>query len=433
MSANPTTPVLNNPRIINGWAFFDWANSAYALVISTAIFPGYFESVTDKMITIGGHSFQNTTLYAWAVSLAYLLIALASPTLSGIADYGGMKKYFLKWTTTVGAISCMCLFFFEGMPSFWLGITCFIVSFIGFAGGLVFYNSYLPEIATENKYDSVSARGFAFGYMGSVILLVFNLIMIQKPEWFGIPSSGFAARLAFVSVGLWWLGFAQIPLRVLPDDPTDRPKVDLINKGFEELKKVWAQIKVNPRIKGFLAAFFFYNAGVNTVIYLASLFATKELKFETSELIVLILILQIVAIVGAYLSSKLSEIKGNKFSLLVMIAVWIVICLLGYLVQGKQAFYLIGGGVGMVMGGIQSLSRSTYSKLLPKDSTDTASFFSFMDVTDKLSVVFGTFAFGFVELVTGSIRNSLLILGLFFVVGFVILWVTKLKIDENIG
>ncbi len=422
----PSAFQKNDSRVTTGWAFFDWANSAYALVITAAIFPGYFTKNTDPVVHIGSFALPNTTLYAYSVSFAYLLIAIASPALSGIADYGGKKKFFLRLFTTFGAISCCGLFFFEGMPTLWLGMACFVVSFMGFAGGLVFYNSYLPIIATEEKFDTVSAKGFAFGYVGSVILLIVNLATILKPEWFGLADSKIAARLSFVMVGLWWFGFAQIPLKRLPDDNPRPVQAYMIGKGFEELKKVWNIFKTQANIKGFLLAFFFYNAGVQAVIYLASTFAEKELHFEASELIILILILQIVAIAGAYLFALISGWMGNKFSLALMLLLWVGICITGFYLQGKPAFYVLGGCVGAVMGGVQSLSRSTFSKLLPEGTIDTASFFSFMDVADKVSVVLGTFAFGLVEELTGNIRYSLLFLAVFFIAGFIALMAVRI-------
>jgi len=306
------TATLNNPRTINAWAFFDWANSAFALVITSAIFPAYFAAVTNDQVRIFGIEMSNSSLYAYAVSASYLVIAICSPILSGIADYGGRRMFFLKFFTIFGALGCLSLYLFRGMPSLAIGLTGFIVAMIGFAGGLVFYNSFLPQIVTEDRYDRVSARGFSFGYVGSVLLLLVNLWMILNSEKIGFANEGVATRLAFVMVGLWWIGFAQIPFRRLPRDPKDRPKQQLLTKGFKELAKVARIVAQSKDMTRFLGSFFCYSAGVQTAIFLAATFAEKELKFESTELIIIILILQLVAIGGAYFFAKVSDWAGQQ-------------------------------------------------------------------------------------------------------------------------
>ena len=414
-------PEKNDKRVITGWAFFDWANSAYALVITVAIFPGYFLELTDDVIHVFGIRMSDSTLYAWSIALAYLVIAVLSPILSGIADYGGKKKAFLRFFTLMGSLACISLLFFTSMNTLWVGVTGFILATIGFAGGIVFYNSFLPLIATEDRYDDVSAKGFSYGFIGSVILLIINLIVIMNYGWFGFPDGLRAVPTAFVMVGLWWLGFAQIPLRRLPDDAPPQSRENLLTKGYEELRKVWRVVRGDSNTLSFLFAFFCYNAGVQAVLFLASTFAEKELHFDTTKLIFLVLILQIVAIGGAWGSAKLSGAKGNKFSIMVMLLIWTGICITGYFVQTGLDFYLLAVAVGLVMGGIQSLSRATYAKLLPENTPDTASYFSFYDVMDKVSTVVGTFVFGFVEQLTGGMRNSVMSLAVFFVLSLVVL------------
>lgn len=423
---------LNNRRTINAWALFDWANSSFALVIIVAIFPGYFLAVTDDVVHIGKNlTVSNDQLYSYAISAAYLLILIASPFLSGIADYGGRKKFFLQCFTTLGSAACIALYFFRGMDQLTLGTVAFILATIGFAGGLVFYNAYLPLIASEDQYDRVSAKGFAYGYIGSVILLVANLVVIQKYEWFGLSGEGPAVRIAFVMVGMWWIGFAQIPFRRLPPDSNEKSKENLMLKGFQELRKVWRQLQGLSNAKRFLVAFFFYSTGVQTVLFLAAIFAEKELGFATSDLILLILLLQIVAIGGAYLFAKISGIKGNKFSIIIMLIIWTIICGVAYFIYSKSAFYLLAIGVGLVMGGIQSLSRSTYSKLLPENTQDTTSFFSFYDVLEKGAIIVGTFSFGFIGYLTGSMRMSVLALSVFFIVGLLTMLTVKIKPEKQ--
>jgi MFS transporter, UMF1 family len=428
----PETP-KNDPRTIKGWAYFDWANSAYALVIAVAIFPGYFLQVTADEVNILGLRISDSTLYAWSVALAYLLIAMVSPLLSGIADYGGKKKTFLRFFTLMGALACISLVFFTDMKTLWVGVTGFVLATAGFAGGVVFYNAFLPIIATEDQYDRVSARGFSYGYFGSVLLLIVNLVVIMKYKWFGFSDGLHAVPSAFVMVGIWWLGFAQIPLRRLPEDQKDNTSGEsLMRKGYREMVKAWNILRTDRNALGYLVAFFFFNAGCNAVLFLASIFAEKELHFDTQGLILLILILQIVAIGGAWLSTKISERKGNRYSLMLQGIVWTGICITGYFVQTGLDFYLLAVAVGLVMGGFQALARSTYAKFLPENTTDTASYFSFYDVMDKVSTVFGTFVFGFVEQLTGSMRNSILFLVAFFIISLVVLGtITVQRIQAN--
>lgn len=417
----------NNPRTLKAWAIFDWANSAYALVITVAIFPGYFLQLTDDTVNVLGLRMSDSTLYAWSIALAYLIIAAVSPILSGIADYGGRKKVFLRFFTTLGALACFSLLFFTGMPTLWVGVVGFILATIGFAGGIVFYNSFLPIIATEDRYDDVSAKGFSYGFIGSVILLVINLIVIMNYEWFGFSDGLRAVPTAFVMVGLWWIGFAQIPLRRLPEDRPSVPVENLLGKGYQEIRKAWRNLRSNPNAMRFLISFFCYNAGVQAVLFLAATFAEKELHFSSTGLIFLVLILQIVAIGGAWGSAKLSGKKGNKFTIVSMLIIWAIICVVGYFVQTGLDFYLLASAVGVVMGGTQSLSRSTYAKLLPENTSDTASYFSFYDVMDKVSTVVGTFTFGFVEQITGGMRNSVMALAVFFIISLFVIASVKIK------
>ncbi|MFZ1561212.1 MAG: MFS transporter [Saprospiraceae bacterium] len=421
---------LNNKRTINAWALFDWANSAYALVISTAIFPGYFEEYTPKEITLGNLNFSNSSLYSFAVSFSYIIIASLSPLLSGIADYSGRRKFFLKTFTLIGSLACTALYFFKGEPQLWLGTSAFILATIGFAGSLVFYDSYLPLIVTEDRYNKVSAKGYTYGYIGSVILLIFILMMIQKPDWFGLSDGQLGARIGFLLVGVWWLGFAQYTFKYMPKDKKNLFTAGMIKNGYREIAGAFNRVRNIPNIKYFLLAFFFYSAGVQTVIYLATIFAKKELAFETAELILLVLILQLVAIGGAYVFSLLGNRKGNKFSIMVMICIWIFICIAAYFTYDKLFFYVLASFVGLVMGGIQSLSRASYSMLIPEKDHDTTSYFSFYDVVYKSAIVGGTFLFGLVDNITNNMRYSVLTLAIFFIFG--LYFMNKTRIDNKI-
>jgi UMF1 family MFS transporter len=426
---------LNNKKIINAWCMFDWANSVYSLVITVAIFPAFYEKMTFKafhgnIVNFLGLEIPNTVLYGYSLSFSFLLLSFLLPILSGIADIGGNKKPFMRFFTILGSLSCIGLFWFDGANIVW-GITCFFLASLGFGGSIVFYNAYLPEIASPDQYDAVSAKGFSLGYFGSVLLLLLNLLMAIKPELFGFDTTdttAFSVRISFVLVGLWWFGFSQITFYYLPNHRKQVDKtINIFVQGFAQLKSVLQAVSKQPFTLRFLLGFFFYNAGVQTVLYLATLFASKELQMTQDKLIVTILILQIVAIAGAAVFAKVSEKQGNKFTILIILSVWIVDCICAYFVTTDTHFYLLAAGVGIVMGGIQSLSRATYCKLFPENTTDTASYFSLYDVLDKFSTFFGTFAYTYIEQITGSMRNSIFALSLFFIIGFVFIATIQIK------
>jgi UMF1 family MFS transporter len=379
----------NNKETIKAWAMFDWSNSAYNLVITSTIFPAYYTIITtteefgDK-VTFFGRTFTNTALSNYALSMAYLIMALLLPVLSSIADFRGNKNTFMKVFTYLGSISCACLFFFK-LETLEFGIICFMLAAIGYIGGVMFNNSYLPEIATIDQQDRVSAKGFVYGYVGSVILQVICFIFVLKPELFGITDPSLPARLSFLLVGIWWITFAQVPFKKLP---AGNPNYDKISKstvknGFQELIKVWNQLKTMVLLKRFLFAFFFYSMGVQTIMLVAAGFGEKVLKLGTSKLIAIILIIQLVAIFGALIMSIFAKKYGNIQVIIAVLFVWIGVCIAAYYIQNETEFYIVAAVVGLVMGGIQSISRSTYSKFLPQNTPDTASFFSFYDVTEK--------------------------------------------------
>ena len=426
-----TAILKNDKKTINGWALFDWANSAYALTIMVAVFPPYYEAITDGQTYLGDLNVSNTALYTFAISLSYLVVSIQSPILSGIADYGGRKLSFMKFFSTLGAICCMLLFFFKSADDIVLGIVASVFAAIGFAGSLVFYNSFLPDIATSDQMDSVSAKGFSYGYVGSIILLLINLVIIQKPAWFGIdPDGNLHVRLAFLMVGIWWLVFAAISFKRLPQDVRVANSQNLLGKGIDQFKEIWKMVKAQPNIKTFLVSFFLYSAGVQTVIMIASLFGSAELNFGQTELIVIILLLQVVGIAGAYLFTKISALRGNKFALASILLIWIGICMAAYLVVEKNHFYFVIVAIGLVMGGVQSLSRSTYAKLLPSNSAATTSYFSFYDILEKMAIVAGTLSFGFIDQLTGGMRNSILSLIVFFLAGLFFLLRVNMKPAE---
>ena len=411
-------------KVINGWAMYDWANSVYNLVITTTFFPAYYAFVTSTSnfpdgIRFLGRQYVNTELKDYVLAFGFLVIALLSPILSSIADYKGNKKNFMRFFCYMGAISCSLLYFFD-KDHVTLGLMCFMFAGIGFYGSQVFYNSYLPEIAAEKDRDRISARGYSFGYIGSVImqLIGFGLVV-------AMPDSQTPLKITFLLVVIWWVVFAQITFNRLPINPKSERKSKkhpLIN-GFHELQIVWNQVKQMPQLKRFLTAFFFYSMGVQTVMLVAIDFGIKELKLENSKLIITAVIIQMVAIAGAIGMSRLSALYGNIKVLSLTVCLWIGVCIAGYFMQTETHFYIIASLVGLVMGGIQSLSRSTYSKLMP-ETKDTASFFSFYDVTEKFAIVIGLFCFGFIEGLTNNMRNSILALVVFFVFGLIFLILT---------
>ena len=408
-------------KIVNGWAMYDWANSVYNLVITTTFFPAYFATVTSLKnfpdgIEFMGRHFVNTELKDYVLSFGFLIIALLSPILSSIADYKGNKKNFMRFFCYMGALSCAIMFFFD-KNHITLGLMAFMFAGIGFYGSQVFYNSYLPEIASDEDMDKISAKGYSLGYIGSVLMQLGGFALVVLME-----DKTLALKLTFLLVGIWWVSFAQITFNVLPiNSKSERKnKKHVLVNGFHELKLVFKQVKNMPVLKRFLTAFFFYSMGVQTVMLVAIDFGIKELKLPDQKLIITAVIIQLVAIVGAIGMSRLSSKLGNIQVLILTVLLWIGVCIAGYFITTETHFYIIASLVGLVMGGIQSLSRSTYSKLMP-DTKDTASFFSFYDVTEKLAIVIGLFTFGFIEGIS-SIRQSILSLVVFFVIGFIALW-----------
>ena len=411
-------------KVINGWAMYDWANSVYNLVITTTFFPAYYAAVTSLKnfpdgITFLGRRFVNTELKDYVLAFGFLVIALLSPILSSIADYKGNKKNFMRFFCYLGAASCSMLYFFD-KEHVTLGLMCFMFAGIGFYGSQVFYNSYLPEVAAEKDMDRISAKGYTMGYIGSVLMQLVGFALVITME-----DKSLALTITFLLVGIWWVGFAQITFSSLPISPkTERKtKTNVLVNGFQELKLVWQQVKKMSVLKRFLTAFFFYSMGVQTVMLVAIDFGIKELKLPDYKLIITAVIIQLVAIAGAVAMSKLSAVYGNIKVLIFTVLLWIGVCITGYFIITELHFYILASLVGLVMGGIQSLSRSTYSKLMP-ETKDTASFFSFYDVTEKFAIVIGLFTFGFIEGIS-SIRQSILSLVVFFALGLIFLLFTN--------
>ena len=432
--------IKNDKSTIRAWAMFDWANSSYNLVITSTIFPAYYTIITtakngNDKVSFFGFEFVNTALSSYSLAVAYLIMAAILPLLSSVADFRGNKKSFMKVFTYIGGLACMALFFFgkndtgDGFnPGILeLGVVASAVAAMGYIGGVMFSNSYLPEIASVDQQDSVSAKGFAYGYIGSVILQILCFIVVLKVGPFAnIKDDYLPSQISFVMVGLWWIGFAQIPFNKLPAGSPNYNSAERksVTSGYQELQKVWTQLKHIAVLKKFLNAFFFYSVGVQTIMLVAASFGEKVLHLGTSKLIATILIIQLVAILGAYVMSLLSKKIGNVSVLILVVVIWIGVCIAAYFVTNEYQFYGIAAIVGLVMGGIQSMSRSTYSKYLPADTADTASFFSFYDVTEKVAIVIGLTTFAFLQ-EHFNIRISALSLTVFFLIGLLLLFVLK--------
>ncbi len=431
----PTMTLKNNKKTIWAWAMFDWANQSYNMVITSTIFPAYYVAITANskngdMVTFFGHQYVNTVLSNYILGLSYLLIVIMLPVLTSIADYKGHKKLYMQVFTWMGSLACAGLFFFT-TDTFEFSMICFGIASIGYCGGFVFYNSYLPQIATIDKQDAVSAKGFIYGFAGSIVVQVICFLFVLSPATFGITDEALPARISFLIVGIWWLGFSLIPFYLLPKGTPNAGShnYNVFTGGFKELAKVWHNVKQLPLLKRFLPAFFFYSVGVQTIMLVAANFGAKELRMSEESLISIILIIQLVAIIGASFTAKLSAAYGNTRVLAAIVFIWALICAGVYFVANATQFYVAAVLVGIVMGGVQSLSRSTFSKYIPLNIPDTASYFSFYDVTEKLSIVTGLFTFGFVESLTHEMRDSALVLDCFFVIGLGLL--IALAIFEN--
>lgn len=434
-------------KVQNAWAMYDWANSTYNLVISTAIFPIFFNAVTTRKDEFGkiigddvmflGMCFRNTELYSYCLAFGMAIVCLLAPTLAGLADVLGRKKFFLQAFCYMGATACASLFWFNPQH-LELSMLSVIFACVGFWLSYAFYNSFLPEIAEPSEQDALSAKGYALGYVGSVVLLLINLAMIK-----GVGDH--LTRWTFITVGIWWAGFAQITFYHLREKkaPGKFKRSDL-SHGFNELKRVWQEMKQTKRLRFYLLSFFVFSMGVQTIMQMAQFFGQKEViryddqgheitGLDTGQLIMAILAVQIIAIPGALLFSWLTKRFGNLAVLKIALIVWVGVCCFAYfVVRTPGTFFVAAALIGFVMGGTQSLARSTYSKFLP-ETKDHASYFSFYDVTEKLGLIIGLFSFGYIEGWAGSLRASVLALILFFVIGLLLLLLVPKKEVEVDG
>lgn len=422
-------PVKNERRTINAWAMYDWANSAYALVITSAIFPAYYNSVTrvngSSKLDMGWFTIENTAAYSINLGIAFGIVALISPLLSSIADYSGNHRNYMRAFCYLGAVGCMLLFFFDNYRMVEMALAGMMMATVGYSGSIVFYNAYLPSISSEDRQDKVSARGYAFGYIGATTLLLLNLAFIFNQKTLGITDDTLLPRISFLATGLWWLGFAQIPLHVLPKG-LYAPKSgrNHVLNGYKELSKIWKRLREQRQLKLYLFAFFFFIMGVQTVMFMAASFGEKEIHLGITQLIITVLLLEYLGIGGAFLFAYISKKTSNLTALMIAVAVWIFICAGSYFIESSLHFYIAAFFIGMVMGGIQSLARSTYAKMIPK-TENNAGYFSFFDVCEKTAMMCGLVLWGYLDNLTGSMRNSIFALALWFTIGLIMLWRVK--------
>ncbi len=492
MSENETLQppnIKNNPKIMKAWALYDWANSVYSLVITSTIFPIYYSILTTAsekaeyvketgqwikvpvrhMITIFGKEYQPDAIYGYSLTISFLIVVLISPFLSSLADTIGNKKSFLQFFCYLGATSCMGLAMFTGMQNVFLGLLFSITASVGFWGSLVFYNSFLPDIATPDKQDALSAKGYVYGYLGSVVLVIICLVLIQVFAK-DAEQAKMYTRISFLLTGAWWFGFAQYTFKHLPQFGNIKeqlPKdlvllnyknifkkheeqggilevlkdnlqfyLDIARQSFRELFKIGRVLFKDRNLKFFLSSFFFYSVGMQTIFLMATLFGKSEINLEQDKLIMTLLLIQIEAIIGAVIFSRLSRKIGNKNVISIAIVLWIVACLSAYFLNKENPnveyqFYVIAGIIGLVMGGLQAMSRSTYSKLLPENSMDNTTYFSFYDVLEKIAIIIGTFIFATIIEHYHNMRYAALSMSIFFFVGLILIQFLKVKIIKS--
>lgn len=415
----------NDPKTIRAWAMYDWANSVYSLVISSAIFPAYYNTVTrtggSAKLDFFGYPVENTAAYSINLGIAFGIVALISPLLSSISDSRGNQRSYMRFFCYLGALGCMILFFFNDASMAYLGLAGMFIATIGYSGSIVFYNAFLPAIASEDRQDRVSARGYAYGYLGATTLLILNLAAILNQKALGIADDTLLPRISFLLTGIWWMGFAQIPLRRLPSgiNPAHSTTKGL-TQGYKELVKVWNRIRTQPSLRMYLFSFFFFIMGVQTVMFMASSFGEKEVHLSVTQLIITVLLLEYLGLAGAFLFAWISKKTSNETALTIAIITWIVICAGSYFIVTDIHFYLAAFFIGLVMGGIQSLARSTYAKMIPQTGNN-AGYFSFYDVCEKSAMMCGLVMWGSLDNFTGSMRNSIIALGSWFVVGLILL------------
>ncbi|OPA80081.1 MFS transporter [Paenibacillus selenitireducens] len=412
-----------NRKIMRSWMMYDWANSAFATTMIAAVLPIFYLSVAASNLP----EHQASSYWGFTQTIAMIIVAVISPILGAIADSSRSKVRFLRVFAYTGVLACL-LMAFTGTGDYILLSCCFILGVVGFSGGNTFYDSILADVAPIEIRDEVSAKGYMFGYIGGGVLLAINIVMLEMWESLGFPSKTVATQVVFVTVAVWWFLFSLPIFRNIKDlGAVQKKPVGFYAKdGFRRVFTTFRQIKQYPELLKYLFAFWFFNDGISTIISMATIYG-KTIGIETSHLIIALLITQFVGIPFTYLFGKIASKMGSKKSLYISLCVYVLVVFLGYFMTSALHFYALAFIVGMVQGGSQSIARSIYSRLVPKERT--SEFFGFLSLSDKVSASLGPALFGIVSLLTGSTRQAILSLLVFFIVGIFLL--TRVNIAKG--
>lgn len=408
----------NDRQSIFGWAMYDWANSAFQTTIIAAVFPIYYQRVVAADLPAA----QATSRFAWATTIAILIVAIVAPLLGAIADYAAIKKKLLAVFIAIGAGATAVMFWIE-RGDWPLALVLFVIGNVGVAGSIVFYESLLPHLVSEDQLDRVSSAGYAIGYLGGGVLLAINLLMIQKPELFGIPNAGVATRLTFASVAVWWTLFSIPLFRHVPEPPRrleadEQPAANVLLTGGRRLLETFHELRRYRPAFVMLLAFLLYNDGIQTMIRMATTYGS-EIGLPESAMITALLVTQFIGVPCAFLFGALAERIGAKTSVFAGLAVYAVITLLGYYMTTATHFFALATLVGMVQGGTQALSRSLFASMIPRHKS--SEFFAFFSVFERYAGVLGPAVFAWVVSRSGSGRSAILSVVVFFILGALIL------------
>ncbi len=426
---------MTDKKQVFGWAMYDWANSAFATTVSVAIFPIYFSDVVvpEEGFTICGTLFDATVLFGFMSSLYALLIFICAPVLGAVADFSASKKKFLMVFCYGGSLFTIMLFFC-GSGDVWLSMILFFLAQIGFVGGNIFYDAFLPQIASEEKLDWVSGKGFAYGYIGGGLQFAISLALIATHDYIGI-SKELAARTAMVMAGLWWAGFSIFTFIYLKEPGTTAkkhysysslPKWIAYSKiGIQRTLSTAKKVKRFKHLVLFLVAYMIYNDAIQTVIKMSAIYGLDELKIAQTNIMITLLIIQFLAFFGALFFSYLAGKISPKKALMVTLILWTFIVTYGYFITSSGGFLFLGVMVGCVLGGSQALSRSLYGSIIPVNAS--AEFYGFYSVFSKFSTIWGTAIFAFIRHFTGSSRNAIISLAAFFIIGFILLSMVNME------
>ncbi len=419
---------MNDRREIFGWTMYDWANSAFSTTVVTVFLGPYLSNIAQAaadangMLYLFGIPIKYDSLFTYCVSASILLQVVLLPILGAIADYSHLRKRMLMTFSTLGAVATILLFFVApGLH--WVGAALFILANVSFGASIVFYNAYLPDIASPDQRDQVSSRGFALGYAGGGLLLLLNLLLFSFRERLGVDSA-LAARLSLASAGLWWLGFSLITFRTLRPRHAARQLPggeSYLTVGFKQLRSTFRQISKFPQTVRYLVAFLLYNDGIQTVIVVAAIFASIELGMDDQQLILVILMIQAVAFLGAFfLFPFLARRLGAKGAIVASLIVWSLVVIYAFAALTTQLqFWILGAVIALVLGGSQALSRSLFAQMIPQGRE--AEFFSFYEVSDRATSFLGPLIFGLANQLFGSLRYGILSLIILFVLGLALL------------